>query len=296
MTNLPNDVTSTKPATRRQLTRVLAVGALAAGAAVGIAVPAQAASNTAYHIAGASGAGSRVVNDPRGAHGTTIGRLANGTSVTIDCGVAVRDGRHNNAALWHHITAPVTGYISDYYLDTPNLNRLLPGEATCGTSTVPSVPATKPTTAPTTPATKPTTSAPTKPAPTTSAPTTSVPAAKRGATINYNEGYAGSCVYYVMDRFHKVTGVYPKAFGDAKFLASSAASNGWTVSDLPRVDSLAVFQPGQNGAGAPTGHVAWVEQISGNRIYVAEMNAPNPYEISYRWLTPVAGVRYIYVV
>lgn len=142
---------------------------------------------------------------------------------------------------------------------------------------------------------------PTKPTPTTP-PTTnptnpgtpSTPAATRGATINYNEGYSGSCVYYVMDRFHKLTGVYPKALGDAKYLASSAAANGWTVSATPRVDSIAVFQPGQNGASAPYGHATWVEQVSGGRIYVGEMNAPSAGVITHRWITPVTGVRYVY--
>ncbi len=278
MTNLHTDAIPTKPASRRrQLTRVLAVGALAAGAAVSSAVPAQAAVTTAYQVTGTAGAGSRVVSDP-GNTTASIATLADGTSVTIGCGIRGRSVHGNS--VWHHITSPVTGYIADYYTNTPGYNRLVRSEATCTPVTTPSAPVV----APTTPVSTPT--------PVTATPST--PAAARGATITYNEGISGSCVYYVMDRFHQLTGVYPKAFGDAKYLAGSAAANGWTVSSLPRVNSLAVFQPGQNGAAAPTGHAAWVEQVSGDRIYVAEMNAPSAWVITYRWLTPAAGVEYIY--
>ena len=260
---------------RRQLTRVLTVGALAAAAAVSTAVPAQAATITGFKVVGTSRAGSPVVADPRVATATPIARVADGTALTIDCGVRAR-GVHRDT-VWHHITSPVTGYVSDYYTDTPGFNQFLRGEPACTLATAPSTG---------TPA-----APPVPPAP----PAVDTPVATRGATIGYNEGYAGSCVYYVMDRFHQMTGVYPKAFGDARYLASGAAASGWTVSTRPRVNSIAIFQPGQNGAGAPTGHAAWVEQIAGNQIYIAEMNAPNPYVITHRWLTPAAGVQYIYV-
>jgi len=273
MTNSQTGAIVTPSTTRRrQLTRVLTVGALAAAAAVSMAVPAQAAVVTGYRVAGAGSAGSPVVSDPRVAGATPIGRLADGTALTIDCGVRAR-GVHRDT-VWHHITAPVKGYISDYYTNTPGFSQLLRGEATCAPA-----PATPPPPAP----------------PAAGTPEAGTPVATRGATINYNEGYAGSCVYYVMDRFHQMTGVYPKAFGDARYLATGAAASGWTVSSKPRVNSVAIFQPGQNGAGGPTGHAAWVEQVSGTQIYVSEMNAPNAYQITHRWLTPVSGVQYIYV-
>jgi surface antigen len=112
--------------------------------------------------------------------------------------------------------------------------------------------------------------------------------------MDYNEGVGGSCVYYALNRFHEATGVYPRAIGDARLLATRAAAGGWAVGSAPRVDSLVVFQPGQNGASAPYGHAAWVEQVSGDRIYIAEMNAPTAWVVTHRWLTPVAGVKYIY--
>lgn len=282
MTNPHTDAIETaRTRRRRHLTRMLAAGALGAGAAVSIAVPAQAAAITGYHVSGTNGGGARVVSDPRTARPATVSTLADGTAITIDCGIRV-----NRDTVWHRITSPVTGFVSARSTDIPRHQRnwLLRGEQNCAPGT--SAPA------PTTPA--PTTPAPTTPAPTTPAPTTPAPTATRGATITYNQGYAGSCVFYALDRFKKFTGVYPKAFGDAKYLASSAASNGWATGSVPRVNSMVVFQPGQNGAGAQYGHVAWVEQVSGDRIYVAEMNFPNAYTVTYRWLTPVAGVQYVY--
>jgi surface antigen len=285
MTNPHTDATDSARTLRRHLTRSLMVGAAAAGAAVSIAVPAQAAAVTGYHVAGSTGAGSRIVSDPRNVDATTVATLADGTAITIDCGVRIR--RFNRDTVWHHITSPVTGYIAGHHVDAPRHDRFLRGESVCAPTGSPNRPG------PTTPApVTPTPSLPVTPAPSTPA----TPGATRGATITYNQGYAGTCVFYALDRFHQLTGVYPKAFGDAKYLATSAASNGWTIGNVPRVNSLVVFQGGQNGASAQYGHAAWVEKVSGNQIYVAEMNFPNPYTVTYRWLTPVAGVQYIYAV
>ncbi|MEU8656853.1 CHAP domain-containing protein [Actinoplanes philippinensis] len=284
MTNLHTDVIETAPARlRRLLTRSLALGAVAAGAAGSFAVPAQAAGITGYHVAGTGGNGTRVVSDPRTTAATQGTRLADGTAITIDCGVVVRSGRRET--VWHHITAPVKGYVPGYHTDIRRSGWFLRGEATCSTTTPP---VTAP--APSTPV--PSTPAPATPAPATPAPST--PPATRGATIDYNEGYEGSCVYYVLDRFKKLTGVYPKAFGDAQHLADSAAANGWATGSTPRLNSIVTFEGGQNGAGYQYGHAAWVEKIDGNRIYVSEWNFPDPSTTTYRWLTPVAGVKYIY--
>lgn len=261
---------------RHRLTQVFAAGALAAVAVIGVAGTAQAAPGptASYRIDGTRGAGSKVLSAPDSSTATVLATLADGRRFTVDCGTRGRSVRGNT--VWHHITAPVTGYISDYYTNTPGFNQLFPGEATCGAPPV---------------TTPPTTSTPPTSTPPTSTPSTGT----RGQTISYNEGYAGSCVFYALDRFHQLTGVYPYALGDARYLATSAAAHGWTVSATPRINSLAVFQPGNNGAGAGTGHVAWVEQVSGSRIYVAEMNAPTAFVVSYRWIdSPASAVRYVY--
>ena len=253
------DVTQTVHSTHRhRWTQALTVGALAAAAVIAMGGTAQAAT-TGYHIAGTRGAGSAVLSNPDNANATTRATLSEGRTFTVDCGTHGRSVKGNT--VWHHITAPVNGYIADYYTNTPGFNQLFAGEATCGASPV----------------------------------ATPSPVATRGHTITYNEGEPGSCVYYALDRFHRQSGVYPKAFGDAHALATSAASHGWTVSAIPRINSTAVFQPGDNGAGSGTGHAAWVERVSGSRIYVAEMNAPTAWAVTHRWInTPAASVRYIY--
>jgi surface antigen len=275
MTALHTDVTQAKLVTRRyRWTQLLAVGAVAAAAIVGTAGAAQAGSGLGTQVSGSGRNGSSVVSDPN--RTSVMTTLSDGTAFTADCGTRGRSVKGNT--VWHHITSPVNGYIADYYTNTPGFNQLMSGEATCGAPPVvtPTDPNPRPTPTPT----------PTNP----SNPSTGT----RGQTINYNEGYAGSCVFYVMDRFHQLTGVYPKAFGDALVLAKSAAQYGWTVTSTPRVDSIAIFQPGDNGAGSGTGHAAWVEQVSGSKIYVGEMNAPDPYVITHRWInSPASGVRYI---
>ena len=254
MNELHTDVTRTTPSTTHRLrwTQVLAVSALAAVAVIGMTGTANAATAD-YHIAGTAGAGSTVLSDPTDPAATTVATLADGTAFTVDCGT---NGRTvNGNTVWHHITAPVTGYIADYYTNTPGFNQLLDGETACD------------------------------------APPTTV---ARGQTISYNEGYPGSCIYYALDRFHKESGVYPKAFGDARLVATSAAAHGWTVNATPRVNSIAIFQPGDNGAAGNTGHAAWVEQVSGSRIYIAEMNAPRAWVVTHRWInTPADSVRYV---
>ena len=273
MTELQTDTTLTTHLTHpRRWTQVLAVGALAAAAVIAMAGTAQAAGTARYYIAGSGHTGSAVRSNPNATDATTIATLTDGTAFTVDCGVRGRGVNGNT--VWHHITAPVTGYIADYYTTTPGFNQLINGEATCGAPPVVTAP--------------PVVVAPPVVAP---APTS----ATRGQTITYNEGSPGSCVFYALDRFHQLTGVYPTAFGNALALGTSAAAHGWTVSATPRVNSIAVFQPGDNGAGAGTGHAAWVEQVSSTRIYVAEMNAPTAFVVTHRWIdTPAAAVRYIY--
>jgi surface antigen len=122
------------------------------------------------------------------------------------------------------------------------------------------------------------------------------PAATWGRTTPRNLGVWGQCVWYALERFHQATGVYPLGYGDAWNFANSTGANGWTVSNTPRVRSVAVFQPGANGAGS-YGHVAWVEQVSGNQIQVAEMNYGYGNRVgkeSRRWLIPTSNVRYVY--
>jgi hypothetical protein len=76
-----------------------------------------------------------------------------------------------------------------------------------------------------------------------------------GQTLTYNSGYAGQCTNWAISEFHQFDGLYPDTLdpadnGNAMYWATNAAYNGWAVSSTPHVNSIAVFQPGVNGAGA----------------------------------------------
>jgi surface antigen len=136
--------------------------------------------------------------------------------------------------------------------------------------------------------------------PSTSAP----PSAKTGKTLTYNSGEKGNCTWWAINEFHQFDGLYPDTLnpannGNAKYWATNAGHNGWTVTSTPRVDSIAVFQPGANGAFPPDGHVAWVTAVSGSQITVTEMNfeggsPPGGFgKVDTRTLTPASSVLYI---
>jgi surface antigen len=129
----------------------------------------------------------------------------------------------------------------------------------------------------------------------TSADTTTV---ATGQTLSYNEGANGYCTWWAIDEFHGYTGLYPDFFdpandGNAGYWATDAAYDGWTVTGTPRVDSIAVFPPGVNGAESD-GHVAWVTAVSGSQITISEMNGPAGWDqVDTRTLTPDSSVSYI---
>jgi surface antigen len=119
-----------------------------------------------------------------------------------------------------------------------------------------------------------------------------------GRTLTYDSGAAGQCVWWAISEFHQFDGLYPDTLdpannGNAMYLATNAAYNGWTVSSTPQVNSIAVFQPGANGAGT-AGHVAWVTSVSGPYITVSEMNFTYGLgNTDNRTLIPASSVQYI---
>jgi surface antigen len=119
-----------------------------------------------------------------------------------------------------------------------------------------------------------------------------------GRTLAYDSGVAGQCVWWAINEFHRFDGLYPDTLdpadnGNARYLATNAAYNGWTVSSTPRANSIAVFQPGVDGAGT-VGHVAWVTSVSGPYITVSEMNFTyGPGNTDTRTLIPASSVQYI---
>lgn len=119
---------------------------------------------------------------------------------------------------------------------------------------------------------------------------------KWGRTVGYNEGVAGNCTWYALERMKRAQGAYPDLRGDAHFWNTAAAEAGWRVQSRPGTHSIVVFEKNVQGSGA-LGHVAWVDGIKkksdGLYIHVKEMNFVGLYKTSSRWVKHVSGMSYI---
>jgi surface antigen len=82
--------------------------------------------------------------------------------------------------------------------------------------------------------------------------------------------------------------------GNAAYWATSAANAGFLVNGQPVVGSVAVFQPGVEGAWG-AGHVAYVVATSNNGWFqVSEMDYPYFGRVTYRWAHTGWGVSFIH--
>lgn len=120
---------------------------------------------------------------------------------------------------------------------------------------------------------------------------------KTGSSLSYNPfdvpRLYGECTYWADHMFGEYTdGIYLNVIHDAYLWANEAQAGGWTVTATPEVDSVVVFPPGEDGAGKD-GHVAWVEQVSGSKIYVSEMHFPQKGVEDHRWATVTPNLQFI---
>ncbi|MDR1012746.1 MAG: CHAP domain-containing protein [Lactobacillales bacterium] len=105
--------------------------------------------------------------------------------------------------------------------------------------------------------------------------------------------YLGQCTWYVNKIFdYKI----PQVWGNAATWSSAAYADGRNVSDMPRTNSIACYQPGCEGASV-FGHVAVVTSVNTNGTYnISESNVEGVGVISERHgLKPQAGVEFIYM-
>ena len=85
------------------------------------------------------------------------------------------------------------------------------------------------------------------------------------ATNPYSGGYA-NCTWAAWQYAHDKAGVELPGFtGNAIGWYEGAKAKGYTVSSVPREKSIAVWS-----GGTSAGHVAYVDKVSGNRIYIYE--------------------------
>lgn len=85
---------------------------------------------------------------------------------------------------------------------------------------------------------------------------------------------------------------FPGRSGDALNWAKSAKAHGFPVGSAPKVGAVAVFQPGQYGAGR-FGHVAIVVAVLGNKIRISEAGFRGPGRRDERTIG-AKGLRFIY--
>jgi hypothetical protein len=124
------------------------------------------------------------------------------------------------------------------------------------------------------------------------------------ATVSTNQGAAGNCTQYALERWHDFWAqhLYPafRGYTDAYQFASHII--GWQVLGSPVTQSIVVFQPNVQGSGS-IGHVAWVDgmqpRADGTYIHVWEMNFREAdgtggfNRVSQRWVKHVGGMSYI---
>jgi surface antigen len=114
-------------------------------------------------------------------------------------------------------------------------------------------------------------------------------------------GYGSYCTSYALDRMYGATGQWMKVRGNAYKWADEARAAYWTVGAKPEIKSVLVMPspPGYryqirrtDGVAYNTilpalGHVAWVEQVNGEWVYVRDRNWKRG-QIDTRWIK-VAG-------
>lgn len=101
----------------------------------------------------------------------------------------------------------------------------------------------------------------------------------------------GQCTWYVAMRRPDLP-YFPGRSGDAKNWIASATKYGFATGEEPRVRAVAVFQPGQYGAGR-YGHVAYVVGVAGGMITLREANFRGR-GIGPRRTISSEGVQFIY--
>jgi surface antigen len=109
--------------------------------------------------------------------------------------------------------------------------------------------------------------------------------------------YGDQCTAYALDRMHDATGLWMKVQGNAGQWADQARTAGWSGGKAPQVNSVVVMQyangfrysvRNDNGSTYSThiggvGHVAWVERVDGDWVYVHDQNWI-PGKIGSRWI------------
>lgn len=110
---------------------------------------------------------------------------------------------------------------------------------------------------------------------------------------------SSQCTWTAYDRFKRNSGAYPELGGNANNWDNSARAQGWSVSGMPALRSIVVFEANRtftDSAGSwrtfSAGHVAWVFEVQsrtdGKWVHIVERNMPTGRgERSDRWVKHV---------
>lgn len=103
----------------------------------------------------------------------------------------------------------------------------------------------------------------------------------------------GQCTWWACQRRHQLGLWCANYMGNAAQWPASARAAGRSVSGVPSVHAIVVFQPGQYGAAAYYGHVGVVESVGNGTITFSESNATGGLGVVDTRTVPSAGLTYI---
>jgi len=91
-----------------------------------------------------------------------------------------------------------------------------------------------------------------------------------GVNVYAMSSWFGQCTWYAWGRAYELTGIKLPCRDDAHKWYSIAANNGYSVGAEPAENAIAVWSSGSSG------HVAYVEAVSGENVIISQANATNP--------------------
>lgn len=110
------------------------------------------------------------------------------------------------------------------------------------------------------------------------------PKIKGSKEYNFNPTYPwGQCTWYVHQRRHQIGKDVPTTLGNGGDWAENAKNEGFSTGKKPKEGACASIKPGVLGAGAPYGHIMFVEKVKKDGgIIVSESNVKGLGVISKR--------------
>ncbi|WP_161980955.1 phage tail tip lysozyme [Streptococcus sp. S784/96/1] len=104
----------------------------------------------------------------------------------------------------------------------------------------------------------------------------------------------GNCTWYVYNRMTEIGKPIYAYLGDASSWVESSRARGYTITTTPRVGSAAVFLNNVAGAHPHWGHVGVVEYVNSDGTFLmSEMNFTGLYRMTWRTLSPQAGIYFV---